>query len=324
MMWLEMTRTEEHGGPGWGLGECLWSPTHKNPKGKWGYWETLRQVRRDDVVLHLVGKTHRQAFTGYSIAAEDGQETKRRPPKAEEWGYADSFYRVRLRNYEPFVNAIKLDEIFAVQEIKLREYFRRNKARSKTDKERLFFVEQANRLQCLNGAYLSLVSDELANIILGSDFSMTGEERRPDAISVATGEQIRQIRSRLGQGDFSESVCNNYSCACCFPGCDVKEKGFLVGAHIARWADAPELRGETANGLCLCLMHDRAFESGLFTLTSDGRIWVNDGKARNSKWATENLVPYQYQPIKQGRIAPAVEALRKHWKRVRCIPEGAG
>jgi len=272
------------------------------------------------VVLHLFGKTHQQVFTGFSIAAEDGRETTRRPPKPEEWDYAKTFYRVPVSNYEPFATPIKLDDVFAQQDAPLRNYFRRNKARPKEEKERLFFVVQAGRLQCLNGAYLSEVSDELASIVLGPDFSGAGNRRRPAAISAATGEQIGKMRARVGQDKFSENVCNNYGNRCCFPDCDIDDATFLIGAHIARWADAPQLRGETANGLCLCLMHDRAFESGLFTLTADGHIWVNAARASKTSWARTHLAPFHKKPIRPGEITFRADALRLHWERIKCTP----
>ena len=50
----------------------------------------------------------------------------------------------------------------------------------------------------------------------------------------------------------------------------------MVGSHIARWADNEELRGNTDNGLCLFLQHNRAFEKGFYTLNSELKLpfWI--------------------------------------------------
>lgn len=73
-----------------------------------------------------------------------------------------------------------------------------------------------------------------------------------------TGERIRELRVREGQQRFSDNVRGNYSGRCCFPHCPIVEQHFLIGAHIARWSDVPHLRGKVSNGLCFCLMHDKA------------------------------------------------------------------
>lgn len=315
-MWLEMTRDSVHGGAGWGLGECLWSPTYKNPKGSWPFWDVLKKIKRGDLVLHLVGKTNRQVFDGYSVAAADGAITSERPPAPGAWGYANSYYRVPLVSYQKFADPIKLAEVFSAQDGLLREYFRKNKTRQRAQKELLFFVEQAGRLQCLNGAYMSEVSDELGGILLGPDFSGSQRQQRLAAISANTGEQIAQIRARAGQSQFSRNVKDNFGNKCCFPGCDIEESAFLVGAHIARWADHPDLRGRTDNGLCLCLIHDKAFEIGLFTITEDFYVSVNADKAAEMGSLGNKLIAESGKKIKGSQIKPAVNAIKAHWGRI--------
>jgi putative restriction endonuclease len=315
-MWMEMSRDQAHGGQGWGFTECLWSPSHKNPTGKWGHWETLLKVKQGDIVFHLSGKTHKAYILGYSFADSDGFETNEKPPNPKQWGYANSFYRVMLKGFTPFKNKISLDSIFSQFSESLINYYLDNSKKSKNEREHIFFVYQAARLQCLNGAYLSQFSNKLASIILGPDFSGNSVDIRPIAITVPTGEQISTIQARAGQHLFSENVKSNYNNICCFPGCIVDEKEFLVGAHVARWADKPELRGEISNGLCLCLFHDRAFELGLFVLGEDFTIKVNHDKATGNKWAKNNLIPYNGQQIKLGKIKPSINAIKIHSTRV--------
>ena len=217
---------------------------------------------------------------------------------------------------------IPLRRIFALQERKLREYFSLNKARLASQRATLFYVIQNNGLQCLNGAYLSEVDEELGEILLGSDFSKGTAEFRLPIISVPTGESIQQLRARIGQQDFSSNVRGNYGHRCCFPGCTVHEDSFLIASHIARWADVPELRGKTGNGLCFCLMHDRAFERGMFIITSDLKVAVNKRQSMviNSAWCTDHLFPYEGQKIHCGKITPLKEALRLHWERTDFSP----
>src|SRR3989337_3866704 len=125
----------------------------------------------------------------------------------------------------------------------------------------------------------------------------------------STEERLRTLLSRVGQNEFSTQVRENYGMKCCFPDCDVAERNFLRGGHIARWADAPELRGQISNGLCLCLMHDQAFERGLFTIDLELRIWVDPKKVSSSPWAMSYLQPYHRSELRLGAILPSEEAL---------------
>lgn len=322
MLWLEMSRDEVHGGGEWGFTKCLWSPSRKSNGSRWAFWETLLQTQEGDLVLHLRGKGDQAAFVGFSSVEIGGFETSERPPRPGPWGYAQSFYRVFLCNFVPFSNSIALNDVFDEKREQLREYFNRNKERSAAEKRRLFYVIQAGRLQCLNGAYLSEVDDELADLLLGVQFQYPVQQQvvQPVIREVNTDEQILRLRTRVGQTRFSEQVRNNYGHQCCFPHCSISDDRFLIGGHIARWADDSKSRGQVSNGICLCLMHDRAFERGLFTLSLDCRVWVDRQRIKGSKWAEDHLLPYHGMKIRVGPILPSESVLRKHWARVRLNP----
>lgn len=78
------------------------------------------------------------------------------------------------------------------------------------------------------------------------------------------------------------------------------------------------LRGETSNGLCL--LHDKTFELGLFTLTLDLRVAPNADRIGHSPWGQENIAPFEGRPIRLGAIKPAGDSLRKHWERIAFVP----
>lgn len=317
MLWLEMSRDEVHGGGSWAFGQSLWSPSHKTSGTRWAFWETLLRVETGDPVLHLRGKGDNAAFVAFSTAAADGFETSDRPPSPGEGGYAQTFYRVPLRDFTLLQERILLQDVFKWRDPDLRSYFVQNKAATK--KERLFYVTQGGRLQCLNSAYLSEVSTNLAHLLLDRP-EYTPQRSLSVVRQASTGERLRELIIRVGQREFSDLVRENYGVRCCFPDCDVTERTFLRGSHIARWADAPELRGEVANGLCLCLMHDQAFERGLFTIDLDMRIWVDPDKASKSPWATAHLLPHHRRNLRSGTIPPSEEALLQHWERTSCYP----
>lgn len=314
-MWIEMSRDDEHGGTGWGFQECLWSPTRTRTGTAWPFWQ-LSRVKEGDIVVHLRGKASRAAFVGTSIATSHGKETRSRPPLAKQWGFSESFFRVPLDHYVSFPEPIVLAELFRIRKFELFAYFQQNRIKPKEAKERLFYVVQGGRLQCLNGAYLSDCSDLLAGILF--DFKapdLPVPAGRAGPISVRTGECLVQMWKRLGQQRFSEEVRGNYENRCCFPGCQVADRAFLRGAHVARWADERDFRGDLANGLCLCLFHDRAFELGLFVVTDDFKVSVA-GSDGDSPWALSELRPFDGQPLRPARVSPSLKLLQLHRFRV--------
>jgi hypothetical protein len=320
MMFLEMSRDEAHGGDGWGFTQCLWSPTEKMRGGKWPYWAKILDVKDGDLIFHLRGKSPDAYFVGYSRAFGNGYETDKRPPTPGSWSYAKSFYRADLQDFIPFEKPIKLTDVFATQRQYLEGYFDANK-KAGTDKRNIFFVRQAGRLQCLNGAYLSEIDSSLFSALFDMEASVNaGKSSAAQVISVQTGEQLRSIRVRIGQSEFSEEIKGLYGNRCCFPACPVSDRRFLIGSHIARWSDNPSLRGNLGNGLCLCLVHDKAFELGLFTLDKDHRIFVNPKESPGSSPLVDELRAAQGKPIGIASIVPLVQALEEHWRRVKLSP----
>ena len=319
MTYLEMSRDADHGGGTWGFTNCLWAPTKKEGGGNWPFWNKVSSVRKGDLVLHLSGVTPNAYFVGYSVAASDGFQTSRRPPNPGEWNYAEFFYRADLAGFTPFHQPVNLSNIFASRNLELNTYFDVNKSR-KSNKAHVFFVRQSGRLQCLNGAYLSDVDDELLIALFGEGKELVAPATGQSIVSIETGFQISTIRSRLGQARFASLVKKLYGNACCFPGCTVSDARFLVGSHIARWSDNEHLRGNLGNGLCLCLMHDRAFEIGLFTLDQFHRVFVNPRERQSGSAIVKELLIHHGEHIRVSEIKPLDDALLEHWIRVDIEP----
>ncbi|MCB2115738.1 MAG: hypothetical protein KDE00_05405 [Rhodobacteraceae bacterium] len=310
MIYLEMARDELHGGDNWSFTECVWAPTQKRSgKGNWPFWSKIHKIRTGDTVVHLLGKYESAAFVGYSTAITDGYRTKRRPPMAGEWAYASEFFRADLDSFVPFGRPYMLNEVFQNHKLELENYFSGNKNSQK--KLNIFYVIQSGRLQCLNGAYLSDLDESLTSILFeGSEEKYHAGSPQPE--NVRTGSQARTILSRLGQQKFAANVKNAYGNRCIFPGCEISHPKFLIGSHIARWSDREGLRGDLTNGLCFCVLHDKAFEIGFFTLDSRFRVFV---KADVGVGSIPSLQSAHGKKIKTSGIVPALPALEEHWDR---------
>lgn len=314
MIFLEMSRVETHGGGAWAFPNCIWSPSKKENGGKWPFWEKVLDVKEEDTVIHLRGTQPNAHFVGFSRAAGNGFVTTKRPPDAGAWSFASTFHRADLSDYTPFHKPINLTKVFAERRTELESYFDANKVSA--EKKNIFYVRQAGRLQCLNGAYLSEVDAELLTALFGALAVGTQPRGANDVVSVETGSQLRSIRARLGQTEFSKAIKKLYKNRCCFPSCEIDDPRFLVGAHIARWSDNESLRGQLGNGLCLCVFHDKAFELGLFSLDEHYKVYLNP-KVENARSAVmTRLAPFRGQQITLTDVVPLEDALLEHW--VRC------
>lgn len=319
MMYLEMSRDDSHGGGTWAFPNCVWAPTEKAGGGKWPFWSKVLDVRAGDTVLHLRGITPSASFVGYSRAAGDGFVTSQRPPESKGWSFAKNFFRADLEDYTPFHAPINLVEVFDSRRSELESYFDANKARG-VGRSNIFFVRQAGRLQCLNGAYFTDVDDELFEALFGSPVTSATRQLRMPPLSVETGWQVAKIKARLGQAKFSAEIKRLYGGQCCFPGCQVNDSRFLVGAHIARWSDNESLRGNLGNGLCFCLFHDRAFELGLFTLDEHHRVYVSPREMAEPSALMRQISEQHGIQIKLAEVLPLADALLEHWIRVDLSP----
>lgn len=104
--------------------------------------------------------------------------------------------------------------------------------------------------------------------------SGTTARRPPITVPKGGTSARREGVARRGQRPFRERVLANYGgqCAVCElrPATPRAASYFLRAGHIRPWADADDhQRLDPANGLSLCVVHDRAFEGGLFTLAEN-------------------------------------------------------
>ncbi|MCA9900740.1 MAG: HNH endonuclease [Ardenticatenaceae bacterium] len=104
------------------------------------------------------------------------------------------------------------------------------------------------------------------------------------------------VRTRVNQNFFRSSILAAYNSTCCITGLALPE--LLNASHIIPWADDPHNRVNPQNGLCLNSIHDRAFDRGLLTITSDYRVKLSSTlKALHNDAAIQNLF-FRYDGVK--------------------------
>lgn len=312
MIYLEMSRIESHGGGDWSYPLCIWAPAKKASGDRWPFWSKILDVRKGDTVLHLRGIPPRASFTGYSTVASPGFETSSRPPDPGEWSFSQKYVRADLESFVPFDTPLNLGDIFRRRATELIAYLEGRKT-GKSSRRNLFFVRQSGRLQCLNGAYLSNVDTELFEILFDREAPKSSGSSGLSIVYTSTA--MANLRVRVGQSQFADEVKRNYRDRCCFPNCAICDSRFLVGSHIARWADDESLRGHVGNGLCLCVTHDRAFELGLFTLDQQLRVVLNPKEPLAAE-PMKSLEAAAGARILLSENPPNQKALQAHWERI--------
>lgn len=86
-------------------------------------------------------------------------------------------------------------------------------------------------------------------------------------------ETERSVKVRLGQRFFRDSILAIYHERCCICGMPITE--LLIASHIVPWKDREDLRLNPSNGLCLCALHDKAFDVGLLAIDDDYKVMVS-------------------------------------------------
>ncbi len=126
-------------------------------------------------------------------------------------------------------------------------------------------------------------------------------------------ETERSTKVRLGQRFFRLSIMANYRELCCVCGIPIPE--LLIASHIIPWKDREDLRLNPSNGLCLCALHDKAFDRGFLTIDVDYIITISSMIDRYlpQEGLNNSLVAYQDHKISlPDRFLPDKDFLKIH------------
>jgi hypothetical protein len=92
------------------------------------------------------------------------------------------------------------------------------------------------------------------------------------------------------QRAFADNVKANYSYRCAVTGIATRE--FLVASHIVPWAEDMSIRLDPANGICLSLIIDRAFEKGYLLVEDDLTLRVDHKRVGSDAALLAMLAPH--------------------------------
>lgn len=111
---------------------------------------------------------------------------------------------------------------------------------------------------------------ESERLLQEADPTIENEDNTFTFVSEKLTEVERAVQVRLGQNFFRKTVLSSYDYRCCICGIPIPQ--LLIASHIIPWRERKDLRLNPHNGLCLCALHDRAFDSGMIAVSSDYRV----------------------------------------------------
>lgn len=130
-------------------------------------------------------------------------------------------------------------------------------------------------------------------------------------------ERETLIKARVNQNFFRSTVLSSYNSRCCITGLSIPE--LLVASHIIPWSVDKKNRLNPHNGLCLNSVHDRAFDCGLITITSNYKVKLSKYlyKFKKEVSVAELFLKYDNQSILlPDKFIPSMELLKYHNKNI--------
>ena len=163
-VFVEVTKTEHgHGGSGWEFGNCLWSPS-RNKAGH-DLYHLMREAKAGDLVLHILedwepvgGREHR--FVGRSFVQSEHESRNDEPPMPGDWAGQAPYYRIALRDYAAFPEAISLTALYGLYEDELR-----SELATKPALYPFILYDSGRTIQLRQGGYINVCTPALFDLV---------------------------------------------------------------------------------------------------------------------------------------------------------------
>jgi putative restriction endonuclease len=162
---------------------------------------------------------------------------------------------------------------------------------------------------------------EAQQVMAALDVADTSEREESEVAPIDgeadyTGDDKETLaKVRVGQAFFRRAVLSAYDYRCCISGLAVPS--LLVASHIVPWREDAKNRRNPRNGLCLSMLHDKAFDIGIITISEDMTIRVAKGQASDSdEFFNSALLAYDGKLItlpEKFRPDPAFLAHHRQW-----------
>jgi len=136
---------------------------------------------------------------------------------------------------------------------------------------------------------------EMARERLGA--AETPPEIEFDSTGIEGLDRPAMTKARIHQAFFRRMILSGYRDACAV--CTLPIRKLLVASHIIPWAADTSLRLNPTNGICLCVLHDKAFDRHLLSISADYTIHIHAAVSKHqpNPAAQQHLLAYHHQPL---------------------------
>ncbi len=159
---------------------------------------------------------------------------------------------------------------------------------------------------------LAFESEKILSNFEGKNILEKSQDVADDFLITDGIEKERLVKMRVNQSFFRQAVLSAYNFSCCITKIDVPE--LLIASHIVPWSKAAKDRLNPRNGLCLNALHDKAFDRGLITITTNFKIKVSPRMLTKPSAPVETwIVSFEGKDIATPeRFVPTIEFLEYH------------
>ena len=129
-------------------------------------------------------------------------------------------------------------------------------------------------------------------------------------------EALILAKRRINQSFFRSAVLSSYNNTCCVSG--LTHPSLLEACHIVAWSEAPSLRTDPMNGLCLTPTFHKAFDTLLISITPDYILKIAEPfkkSASESYFADYLKSKENSRIILPDRFMPRQEYLEQHYEK---------
>jgi putative restriction endonuclease len=126
-------------------------------------------------------------------------------------------------------------------------------------------------------------------------------------------ERETLVKTRVNQAFFRKLILASYDNRCCITGISIKD--LLVASHIIPWSEDKTNRMNPRNGLCLNALHDKAFDAGLISISTEYTVLISNVVKKSSIMNHRCFLPYEGKKIDlPQKFLPSKEFLEYHNK----------
>lgn len=160
---------------------------------------------------------------------------------------------------------------------------------------------------------LAYESEKLRATYLGTSLEESTEIKTDD-LTILGKDRECVVKQRVNQSFFRRRVLSAYDYKCCVTGLAIPQ--LLVAGHIIPWAQDTINRLNPKNGLCLNMLHDKAFDRGLMWVGPDFLIHYSDEFKETTKsdsGAYSWMMRFEGKPLQLPKnFSPSTELLQLH------------